>query len=146
MRKIETQRVLETCSRSQSSTDLALNHYPIVPLIFYKQMLPKRYINDAHFTHGFLQHSTSLVGEEGGAWHPRGSHGKDSFLRLKLRAVGEACGMNTDRFPLPQEQQSLVYGKLQLCPELWFLSRKQAMRVDYQELLNPKQTPRFNPS
>ena len=51
--------------------------------------------------------------EEGEGWHPCGSHGTDCFLGLKLKS-GDACGMNTDKFPLPQEQQSLVFRELQL--------------------------------
>lgn len=39
---------------------------------------------------------------------------------------------------LPQEQQSLVYGELQLSAQsCGFLSRKQAVCINYQELLNP---------
>ena len=57
--------------------------------------------------------------EEGEGWHPCGSHGTDCFLGLKLKS-GDACGMNTDKFPLPQEQQSpSLQGASALCPELW---------------------------
>lgn len=77
-------------------------------------MLPQKDIG-TNLTHRLLQHSASLEegGEEGGAWQPSGSHGRNCFLRLKLKG-SDACGMNPDRFPLPQEQQSLVYGELQL--------------------------------
>lgn len=65
MRKAGAQQDLEICSRTQSSRDLALDHYVILPL-FKKQMLPKRDINDTNLIPSFLQHRASP--EEVGEW------------------------------------------------------------------------------
>lgn len=80
--------------------------------------------------------------EEGEGWHPCGSHVKDCFLRLKLKS-GDACGMNTDKFLLPQEQQSLVFRELQLSAQncgfcfvyccCCCFSRKPAMCLNFQD-------------
>lgn len=95
--------------------------------------------------------------EEGEGWHPCGSHGKDCFLGWNSKS-GDACGMNTDNFPLPQEQQSLVFRELQLSAQncgfclaccCCCFSRKPAMCINYQDSfiqLGPKQTLGFNPA